>query len=192
VALLLRGVTHAAIGAAGVLLYEVLMMGEPEPEAAAMAMTVAVAGALLPDIDHPGSLVSRKATLVLKGTRLGVWITAVVLLVMGLYVYWPLMGVGLFMFAVSLVPHRGVTHSLVGALAIGLLLWAFAGSHVVPFMIGYLLHLLADMFTGGVPLFWPRENRIAIMHAKTGGLVDYLCLFVSLGFVSYWAANRVI
>ena len=52
-ALLLRGVTHAAIGAAGVLLYEVLMMGEPEPEAAAVAMTVAVAGAWLPDMIIP-------------------------------------------------------------------------------------------------------------------------------------------
>lgn len=62
----------------------------------------------------------------------------------------------------AFVAHRTFTHSLLGMfiMGVGLDLALLPLREVVlvyPVMIGYLMHLLADAVSGGVPVLWPLE-----------------------------------
>lgn len=86
--------------------------------------------------------------------------------------------------------HRTFTHSLVGLMifAMGIILtiqgrmiiWLHVHHFdpmvlVIPFglIMGYIFHLLADIPTGGVPLFWPWGKRFGGHFIKTGGGWDH-------------------
>ena len=80
----------------------------------------------------------------------------------------------------ALLGHRGLTHSLIAALAatIALAFYMQAG-HLAPwlaaFLLGYLSHLFADWNTGGVPLLWPSMRRFKAPWAfQTGGIIERL------------------
>ncbi|MHB1629784.1 MAG: metal-dependent hydrolase, partial [Bacilli bacterium] len=50
----------------------------------------------------------------------------------------------------------------------GLALWA------IGFVIGYVLHLIADFVSGGVPLFYPLgKKRLGFRLVRTGGWTDH-------------------
>ena len=95
-----------------------------------------IGGSLLPDIDHINSKAGRK-----------LWFIAKPLKLFG-------------------IKHRGLTHSLLGVVLFALLTrqllingWinslAWYG-----IMLGYLSHLIADMFNPqGIPLFYPNQKR---------------------------------
>lgn len=81
--------------------------------------------------------------------------------------------------------HRGITHSLLAAAAVGLVGLAYADESALAtaIVIGYLSHLLADgLSNSGVPLMWPSKRKFALPLVKTGGFLEYL-LMVSLGIV---------
>jgi inner membrane protein len=184
-----RGVTHLTVGVASALLCNAVLPVEQSlfPSSALVVIAASAVGSLLPDVDHPGSMATRGITLLFKGSRVGVWLTATILIFAGLYLWFPLVGVGVFMAIMGLIPHRGVTHSLAGVIVAGFLVWVFGGNIAVPFCVGYMMHLFADMLTGGVPLLWPYNETIVFMRASVGGLLDYVFLFVSFGYIVYWA-----
>lgn len=113
------------------------------------AVTIAAAslGSLAPDLDHPSSWL---------GKRL-------------FFISLPLAG---------LLGHRGLTHSLVAAVAatVGLGWYLQVGQPVpwmMAFLLGYLLHLVGDWNTGGVPLLWPSARRFKAPWAfTTGGILE--------------------
>ena len=117
-------------------------------------MTAAI-GALTPDLDHPRSALGRRLP----------------------FISLPLS---------RIFGHRGFTHSLLAAFLLFLLLlvlvhtshytsspsMAAAGQGMqpllIPFIIGYLSHILGDSLTpSGVPLFWPRKRTYSFNLFKT-------------------------
>lgn len=81
----------------------------------------------------------------------------------------------------ALFGHRGITHSLFAVAAGCALMWLYGYRlwFVAPLAIGYLSHLAGDMFTNsGVPLFWPKKDKVAIPVFSTGGVIEF---FVRIG-----------
>lgn len=103
----------------------------------------------------------------------------------------PVGGLALAFWALGalLTGHRTCTHSLVGLALWGVGVWTIAASLHQPMLadaaiLGYALHLAADIPSGGIPLFWPWHKRQGGHVVATGGSVDHLvgalalCLWV--------------
>jgi len=174
----MRGVTHAAAGlVVGVALREAT--GDPTFWLPAAGML----GGLLPDIDEPNSTVAHLPLAVSIVTGLLEAVT-----------------VALATLVKSVLGHRGAMHSLtlavgvavgatMGALTLDAIAeanWAFRVPALVgPAMgVGYITHLITDAMTKtGVPLLWPLSSeRIRLLpkglSAKTGGVIDWLVMFL--------------
>lgn len=109
-----------------------------------LALVAAGAGSLAPDIDSPHSWLGRRLP----------------------FISWPLAG---------LIGHRGLTHSLLMVVAIAAALVIYAPPlWAQAFLVGYLVHIGADMLTNsGVPLMWPSERRYRVLGIQTGGLLEW-------------------
>jgi inner membrane protein len=102
--------------------------------------------------------------------------------------------------------HRYISHSILGILVFGylssLILFKIntillVDMHIVwlSFMIGYISHLIMDLFTHeGLPLFFPIPIKIgfpplAILRIKTGGIMEKSLVFPGLllltGYIYY-------
>lgn len=57
---------------------------------------------------------------------------------------------------------RTLTHSLLFGGVIAYLLHLFKIAYFVPYLIGYLSHIVLDLFTGKIALFWPLPIRFGI------------------------------
>ena len=143
--------THELIGVS-VTLAGARMLEAPPVETAGAAVTAFYAS-WLPDIDQLGSRVHRRSALVRRSLLAGV---------VGVVVRLPALA-----FAV-IARHRGVSHSLAGAMLAGLLaalVCAPAGGAVSTVVgggvfAGYVAHLAADALTpSGVPLWAPLSRQ---------------------------------
>lgn len=97
----------------------------------------------------------------------------------------------------ALIGHRGLSHSLLAVVGLGLL-WeklrldaVLAASAMpsagllLPLLTGYLSHVLADALTpAGVPLLWPWRRRFGAPLVRTGGVVEWLLGFTLAGFTA--------
>lgn len=128
----------------------------------------AVAGSLLPDIDHPKSWLGRRLLPIsvpltmLVGHR---GITHSLLAVVAM--------------AFVLTFYGGIAGGVVAALSIG-----------------YVVHLAGDFVTNsGIPLLWPIKRRYRLPLAKTGGFVEpviVLAVAVWAGIVQWGALKGTI
>jgi inner membrane protein len=97
--------------------------------------------------------------------------------------------------------HRGLTHSLVWCLALGMVAygvesWALGGVPERPLFAtavtaGSLSHLLADGLTEeGVPLFWPFSRRRVVLAGalafRTGSWVEHMVTATVAAGALYW------
>ncbi len=120
-------------------------------------------GALLPDIDHPGSAVGRRVRVI------SVPLSAIF---------------GHRGFTHSLLALGGCLAALV--------MGGWGQMWVQPLVIGYLSHLLADMLTpSGVPLFWPYRRSFSFpLTVKTGSVGEYMIVgAVSAGCLALMDIN---
>lgn len=79
--------------------------------------------------------------------------------------------------------HRGITHSLLAILALGIVLLGEIGpAWVSPLVVGYLSHLAGDWLTkSGIPLFYPLRTPFrAPITFRTGGAGEALVLAAML------------
>lgn len=80
-----------------------------------------------------------------------------------------------------IIPHRGVTHSL--------LFTVLVGAIYKPLAIGILTHLILDMLNPkGVSLLWPMPLKIhlpIIGNIDSGGIIDFLIMGILLIFIIY-------
>ena len=119
------------------------------------AVPAAILGSLAPDIDYPRSWIGRNLP----------------------FISYPL---------AKLVSHRGITHSAFALLAGGFALYQWghiADGLLGAFLVGYLLHLLADWLTiSGIPVFWPFRKRYSSpITIRTGGALEiYVVVFIIL------------
>ncbi len=120
--------------------------------------TLAVAGSLLPDLDHPKSWV---------GHRLRPFSTV----------------------AAGILGHRGVTHSAVAVLALGVLLLhaGYRRNAVSALVVGYMSHLAADMLTPqGLRLAWPLRRSWSLPVCRTGSPVEALIVTAIVCAAAGW------
>lgn len=161
-------------------------------------------GSMAPDLDQPGSTLSRdiggplgrtKATAFVGGlsllylaTRLPAVLSPMPFLREGFLI------VGSILIMMAILKHRGLTHSLLGmGLACIAVHWglvvlladgvSFASSLFIPFLIGYGAHLVADSFTnsGIAPFYLPfvpmtQKHWHFPLHIRTGSFADTVVL----------------
>ncbi|MBL8687078.1 MAG: metal-dependent hydrolase [Alphaproteobacteria bacterium] len=101
-----------------------------------------------------------------------------------------------------LVGHRGFTHSLIAIfICLAGLTWLLQHPQlvgwqhfvIIPFLIGYLSHLLGDMMNpSGIPLLWPHQQRYRFpFHWSYKSPVEYVFTWSFLLFALYiwWIAG---
>ena len=149
--------SHVAVGLASWIVAAPLLHASPlDP----VELGLAVAGALLPDIDHPQSWVGRRSRPV----------STLVSRVLG---------------------HRGVTHSALAVVALVALLMHRGYSHDITaaLAVGYLSHLAADLLTPrGLRLAWPLRRSWGWPICSAGSaaepiIVVSLCLLAACVFL---------
>lgn len=95
------------------------------------------------------------------------------------------------------IKHRGITHTLLVPLIMIFLQWWLMGIHI-PFLpelifgfnIGYIIHIVADMFNKkGVPILWPAvPSNFHVATVLTGSKEEYVfitCWVLVHAFLSY-------
>lgn len=199
----MKGRTHLAVGVASSLFVAPHLTGvftgfNLNVTSVLLGVSVAGVGALLPDIDIKGSDARRGLTKILSSIAL--------LIVFGFIlrnnmimsdIKGPLDAmkgsvnvVGLVLFVVSLVfgffsNHRSYTHSLLGFAVFSYSVYLLLGGFWVWFAIGYLSHILIDLFNcKGERLLFPLEKSFCLNLCSSDGLADsLLCLSSSMLFV---------
>lgn len=170
-----------------------------------LAMATAVwLGSMAPDLDQPGSTLSRdiggplgktKATALVGGICLLYLATRLPAILSPIpYIREGFLIVGSILLMMAILKHRGLTHSLLGiglasiAVHWGLLVLlgdgvSFASSLFLPFLIGYGAHLVADSFTnsGIAPFYLPfvpitQKHWHFPLHIRSGSFVDRVVL----------------
>jgi inner membrane protein len=216
----MTGKTHVVIGLAiifssgrfiqptSIKTYPDLLLHNALPASTIIQLVAIVAvvwlGSLAPDLDQPGSTLSRdiggplgrtKASALLGGLGLlylSSHMSAILNRVPYLEVGFVILGCILLMMAI--LKHRGLTHSLLGIALMGIAVhWgllvlkahgvSFAPSLFLPFLIGYAAHLVADSFTisGIAPFYLPffpktQKHWHFPLHIRTGEFVDTVVL----------------
>lgn len=162
----MTGKTHVAIGVTAAL---TISYGQPL-ESQFLIVLVSAISSLIPDLDHPKGKLNQKILLV----NSNLYRILFYLFLGGIFIYLYylkeiriLLFLGLGSFLIGISSHRGFTHSIVGFLAstslvsLGRLDYGL-DSIYLGFTIGYLLHIVADLFTSkGVKLFFPLKNNIS-------------------------------
>lgn len=78
------------------------------------------------------------------------------------------------------VSHRGMFHTIIFGLIVSVVLFLANQSAGLGFFVGYLSHLLLDLFTlQGIMLFYPFSKKRVGFGVKSGGLIEEI-LFVLL------------
>jgi inner membrane protein len=119
---------------------------------------LAVAGALLPDVDHPKSWVGRRSrpiSTAIAATLGHRGVTHSALAVVGL---------------IALLMHVGYRRGGISALAVG-----------------YLSHLAADLLTPrGLRLAWPLRGNFRLPLCRTGSPMETLIVLILVGGIAWW------
>lgn len=186
----MTGITHRLAGiTVGIVVIEGLHVNDIKMQA--VIIGGCILGSLLQDIDNPQSIISYKIPVVRS--------------IFGLFqkmirMFSCLLPNKQGNYIRSCIGHRGLTHSLFGAvviMVISCLITRFTifSDKLFPMGlgIGLLSHIILDLFSGGVRLLLPFSNRnIKIMKIRTGGVVEILICFVFLCFLSNWVAELVL
>lgn len=194
----MNGKTHAGIAAVTfVALYDKLPGGFNYAGA-----LVAVFASLLPDIDHPKSVVN-KYILPFKNkmAKLVLYLCTGLLIIWFDYLYANLpvyKALGISFIVVAFSSHReGLTHSLLGMSIFTCIVGYVAKQYhlfniIYYFCLGYGMHLICDMATNrGVPLFYPFRNKkvkFPITYktgSKAGKFFEEAIMIVGMLYVVY-------
>ncbi len=123
-------------------------------------------GALVPDIDHPGSKIN-KIMLPIKN-RLG---KMMIYSGIGSFLIYKYKGVnslvflGIIMIIIGLSHHRSFTHSILGTILLSVVSFMVLQNYlsynlIIAFITGIISHLMADYLTKqGIELFYPVSNK---------------------------------
>jgi inner membrane protein len=170
------GRTHLAIGLATTA--AVITNTHTLPE----ALITAGISSLIPDIDEEHSLIRRKID-VIPGLPLGFPLLLIADYFLWHYKYFSLLAAILFAVYIGFAyftKHRGFTHSLAGFATFILILALSDKMLLIPAMIGYGMHLVADLMTNaGIELLYPLKRRVGLHLFATGSIIDQ-----SIGLIS--------
>ena len=194
----MNGKTHAGIGlAAYVALSDRLPGGFSY-----IGLAVVFIASLLPDIDHPKSIINRYLLpFKNKAAKVTLYLCSGIIVLYFDYLYTnqpAYKALGAALIAVGLSSHReGLTHSLLGMITftfiVGYIGDKYNLKHITTdFIIGYSTHLLGDMLTNrGIPLFYPFKNKKVKfpltyrVGSKLGNFIELLLVVIGLVYVIY-------
>jgi len=176
------GKTHVLVGVSyGVSLLPLAVSGQYSSVEYGVLVCGLVIGSLLPDIDHPHSLISQQIPLI------GRFISSITRhrgffhSILGVLTWFALMTTARSFIAGR--PQYQVldnTDMLISCFSNGLL-------------VGYVLHIVADMMTvSGVKLFYPMNNNIRFGIVKTGGIRELVFRWILIAFCAVNVISLVI
>ncbi|MBU5255558.1 metal-dependent hydrolase [Tissierella praeacuta] len=185
----MTGKTHIAIG-----ITAALAVSSNQPvENRLILVLVSAISSLIPDLDHPKGKLNQKILLINNNFyRILFYLS---LGFISIYLYYLMeikafLYLGIISFLIGISSHRGFTHSIIGFLIsltiIKLCMGNFGVEYIYTgFTIGYVLHILADLFTiKGVKLFYPLKNNISFpIKIRTNSKIENI-IFILLGIVS--------
>ena len=200
----MNGRNHAILG--GVATFSYLLLSGQDPYSVglipfATGMVIGIASALLPDIDTPNNHLrsslgvgSRQTDYAFRTWRRRRGLLTRVLDVFRWFI------ARLLDVVAWLLPHRGITHWLITAIILTVVLSVICRSQgwwdVVwqTFGVGYLSHLLADVCTeAGVRLLVPiylRPISIPFLRVRTGTWSEQAFVYFLLFLWLIWLSNR--
>lgn len=156
----MRGGTHAL---AGVTLAVIVFVPAPPLVLLGAAIAGGV-GALLPDLDHPQSTISRRVWLAGASLRLVVSHRGAL---------HSLLAMAAAMLLASFAPQGFTPIALSAA-------------------VGYCSHIFLDALTvSGVPLLWPRRDRYRLLRLRTGGVGELLFAWGLLALLIFVFRNEI-
>lgn len=186
------GRTHVSIGLA-TLTYAIPGFALPSLQsdkallAFGMTIMATVVGSLAPDLDQPGSTLARDVAGPFGKSRLMAMLggAAAIFINQYFHINQYLTLAGIILLVMAFIKHRGITHSLLGILAAAYAVYALQGWEVYrhfvgvpiikPFMIGYIAHIAADFFAGGIMFGYPvfkKNVKVPLITIHTGSLMD--------------------
>lgn len=170
----MKGSTHAALGlVATTLLYNVNFH---KPSAALITIGAAAIGSYLPDVDHQNSTISNE---VFRGSK-AIGITMCVATIYLMYAGYLKSNIAATIFlgatiASLLTPHRSFSHSIIGMLIFAIAVNYAYPKALNPFMTGYMMHIIADIVSGGVSILYPlKKEHFGIGLIQTNSAIDSL------------------
>ena len=183
----MTGKTHVAIGIAAAL---TVSFGQPIENQLILVLSSTI-GSLAPDLDHPKGKLNQKLLLINNNFYRALFYLSLGTVFM--YMYFlkeikPFLLVGIVSFLVGTSTHRSFTHSIVGFLAsasivrIATLDYGLSSVYT-GFIIGYVLHLLADFFTPkGIQLFYPLKANVSspITIKANSGIEKMIFMLLSI------------
>jgi len=186
----MRGASHACIG-----LTTVLLVLRPDPSSLILCSGYALLGSLVPDIDTQYGTIRKPAAIASLLSLLSYNF------LLSAQKTFAAIGIVLFLIALikaSTYSHRDKTHSLVALVLVSIPLMLISTNIMVPFFIGYFMHLYADSFTKmGVPFFLPfNSNKYGFKLIKTNGVAESITtlatLFILFKFLAtYYTTNEL-
>ena len=162
----MTGKTHVAIGVATALTLSL----DKSPENLIILVLASSLGSLVPDLDHPKAKLNQK--LLWKNNKIYKTLFFIALGSIFMFLYFsknikPLLIISVVFFLLGISSHRGFTHSILGFLASIYMVRIGTLKYNLPFiyygfMLGYILHLVADFFTPmGIKLFYPLNVNVS-------------------------------
>lgn len=194
----MNGKTHAGIGLITFVAFsDKLPGGFSYP-----GLGVVLVASLLPDIDHPKSIINRYILpFKNKAAKVTLYICSGIIVLYFDYLYTnqpAYKALGAALIAVGLSSHRqGLTHSLLGMITFAFIVGYVGEKYNLKyitsyFIIGYSMHLLCDMLTNrGIPLFYPFKNKKVKLPftyrvgSKTGNFIELFIVVVGLIYIIY-------
>jgi inner membrane protein len=198
----MNGKTHAGIGlTAFVALSDRLPGGFNY-----IGLGIVLLASLLPDIDHPKSLMNRYILpFKNKGAKVTLYICSGIIVLYFDYLYTnqpAYKALGASLIAVGLSSHRqGLTHSLLGMIIFTFIAGYIGNKYNIKnitayFIMGYSMHLLGDMATNrGVPLYYPFKNKKVKLPltykvgSKLGNFIELVLVVGGLVYIIYKLIN---
>ena len=183
----MTGKTHVAIG----IVAGLTISAEQSLKNQLILVLASVLGSLVPDLDHPKAKLNQKLLFIKNKFYKTLFYLS---LAAGfIYFYFQAENIvfgllGLMTFFIGISSHRSFTHSIVGLLVVSSIVKLFAVKYKLPsiysgFVIGYALHLIADLFTiKGIKLFYPLKTNISspIVINTNNSLEDIIFILLSL------------
>ena len=64
----------------------------------------------------------------------------------------------------NILKHRGLTHSIFFVIGISIVGFFFKSQAIFYFLVGVCSHILLDMFSGKVALYWPGRRKVGLIR----------------------------
>ncbi|MFQ9978633.1 metal-dependent hydrolase [Clostridium cadaveris] len=169
----MKGKTHITIG-----LSTFLLLLPPSPSNLIVLSGYTILGSLVPDIDTEYGLIHSSESILLIITIFIYTFIAIPFKTLSF------IGTILFIFLLNRSAsfnHRTFTHSIIGIIVFSLPILLMSPRLLVPFNLGYCMHLFADSFTkSGVPLFLPyNKKKYGPKLIKSSGECDSIIYFLT-------------